>query len=204
MQQSFGRRQAMGPAIVGAVLIALGIAAMLLRQAGIELFEEIGEHGWPLFIIVPGLVLLALALLPAPPKGVGFAIAGAVVTTVGGILLYQSRFDHFESWAYAWALIPAFTGAALGLYGLFAHERAMTRTGIWMALVAGLVFVVGAWFFEGVFSNDRRIIDAGNWWPVAVIILGALFILRAFLFRGPQQPPDGPSATAMEPPAEPR
>lgn len=189
MQHSFDRRQAMGPAALGAILIIVGIVAMLARQAGIELFEEIGRTGWPFFIIVPGLVLLGLSLLPAPPRGEAFAIVGAVVTTVGGILLYQSRADHYESWAYAWALIPAGTGVALALYGLYARQAAMVRTGTWMAVIAGLLFVVGAWFFEGIFAGDQRIIDAGNWWPVAVIVLGAVIVVRAFLVRDPGRTP---------------
>ena len=179
MQQSFGRRQSIGPAVLGASLILLGIVAVLLRQADIALFEEIGRWGWPFFIVVPGLVLLALSLVVEKPKGVGFAIAGSIVTTVGGILLYQSRAGHYESWAYAWALIPFFAGAALGAYGLYSNEDAMLRTGRWLAAIAGVLFIVGAWFFEGVFAGDRQIIDAGNWWPAAVIVLGAILVVRA-------------------------
>jgi hypothetical protein len=191
MQQSFDRRQALGPAALGAALILVGIVAMLLRQAGVQLFEEIGQWGWPFFIIVPGLVLLALSLVPATPKGVGFAIAGAIVTTVGAILLYQSRFDHYESWAYAWALIPAAAGAALALYGLFATQRSMVRTGSWLVVLGGVLFIAGAWFFEGVFAGDQRVIDAGNWWPVGVIVLGAIVLARAFLFQRADRTPPG-------------
>lgn len=201
MQQTFGQRPMVGPAILGVALIVVGIVAMVMRQAGIQLFEEIGRSGWPLFIIVPGLVLLAASLVQARPRGIGLAIAGAVVTTVGGILLYQSRFDHYESWAYAWALIPAAAGAALVLYGLFAAQPGMVRSGTWLAAIAGVLFVAGAWFFEGVFAGDRSIIDAGNWWPVAVIILGAIVVLRAFVAPAIDRRPDGPAGSSKAPQA---
>ena len=192
MQQQIARRQVTAPAVLGVVLIAIGIAAMLFRQAGVNLFESIGSWGWPFFIIVPGVVLLALSLIPTPPKGIGFATGGAIVTTVGSILLYQQRTGHWESWAYVWALIPLAAGLALILYGLVARERRMVTNGVWMAGIATLLFLVGAWFFEGVFAGNSEIIDAGNWWPVAVIILGVVIAFRAVLVPPARQPTSGP------------
>jgi len=91
MQQSFGQRSAAAPAVLGLLLIAVGAIFVIARATGWDLSGESGSWGWPLFIIVPGVVLLAMSLVPARPAGIGFAIAGAVVTTVGSILLYQSR-----------------------------------------------------------------------------------------------------------------
>ena len=65
MQQSLNQRPVAAPAVVGLLLIAVGAAILLARQAGVDLFSMVGDWGWPLFIIVPGLVLLALALLPS-------------------------------------------------------------------------------------------------------------------------------------------
>jgi hypothetical protein len=206
MQQPLARRDVLAPAGFGVVLIDVGVVAMLSRLYGINLFESFGEGGWPVFIILPGLVLLALAVVPAPPAGIGFATSGAIVTMVGSILLYQQQTGHWESWAYAWALIPFAAGVAQVLYGLLARQRSMVSSGLWMAGIAGALFLVGAWFFEGVFAGDRAIIDAGNWWPVAVIALGAVIAFRAVVFPptraadpGAQPGPEAPAATPRTP-----
>jgi hypothetical protein len=189
MQHSAGQRAMTGPAVVGILLIAFGAAALVLRQLEISPFAAIATWGWPFFVIVPGLVLLAASLLPAAPKGIGFATAGAIVTTVGALLLYQTRTGHWESWAYAWALIPLGAGSALVLYGLLARERGMVTTGLTMAGIAAALFLAGAWFFEGVFAGEPRPTDAGVWWPIGVIVLGGVIVLRAAL-PSRSDPPD--------------
>src|SRR5687768_6840409 len=120
MQQTIGRRSVTAPAVLGIALIAIGALVLLTRATGIDLFGSIGAWGWPAFIIVPGLVLLGLSLVPTRPAGVGFATAGAIVTTVGLLLAFQSQTGHWESWAYAWAILPAAAGLALVGYGAFA------------------------------------------------------------------------------------
>ena len=199
MQQSAGQRAMTGPAVVGVVLIVFGAAALVLRELEISPFGAIATWGWPFFVIVPGLVLLAASLLPAPPKGIGFATAGAIVTTVGALLLYQSRTGHWESWAYAWALIPLGAGSALILYGLLAREGGMVTTGLTMAGVAAALFVAGAWFFEGVFAGEPRPTDVGSWWPIAAIVLGGAIVLRAALPSTPRPSSAGPTDRATEP-----
>ena len=202
MQHTAGQRVLTGPAVVGLLFITFGAVALVLRGAGIDPFGAIGTWGWPLFVIVPGLVLLAASLVPAPPKGIGFAMAGAIVTTVGALLLYQSRTGHWESWAYAWALIPLGAGSALILYGLLARERGMVTTGLTMAGIAAALFLAGAWFFEGVFAGERRPTDVGAWWPIGVIVLGGVIVLRAVLLSAPRSSSSGVSAARPAGPAD--
>lgn len=199
MQQSVGNRQVLGPAIIGVLLIAVGAGALAMREFGTNILPSIGVWGWPLFIIVPGVLLLGLSLVPAPPRGIGLATAGAIVTTVGLLLLYQWRTGHWESWAYAWTLIPLGTGVAMALYGLFARARNLVTSGLWMAAIAALLFGAGAWFFEGLFAGEDRLVDAGNWWPVAVVALGAILIVRAIINPGRVEP----AAAAAAAPARP-
>jgi hypothetical protein len=184
MQQSYGQRVTSAPAVLGVMLIAFGATALVLRALDINVFTVVGTWAWPFLVIVPGVVLLAASVVPARPNGLGFATAGAIVTTVGGLLLYQSRTGHWESWAYAWALIPLAVGVALVLYGGFARDGGMVRTGTTMAGVAVGLFLAGAWFFEGLFAGQPRPDDIGQWWPVGIIVLGAVVALRAFLHDG--------------------
>jgi len=138
-----------GPAVLGLLLVGVGVAALAIRQYDINFLPNLGEWGWPFFVIVPGLVLMGASLIPARPQGAALAVVGAVITAVGALLLYQSQSGHWESWAYAWSLLPAAAGAALVLYGLFAGERGMWTAGLWLAGIAAVLFVAGAWFFEG-------------------------------------------------------
>lgn len=202
MQQSFGPRSVSAPAVLGVLLITLGAISLVARDLGFDLFQSIGSWGWPFFVIVPGVVLLGASLVPAPPKGIGFATAGAIVTTVGALLLYQSRADHFESWAYAWALIPFAAGLVTALYGLFARERKMVTTGTTMAAIAAGLFLVGAWFFEGIFAGEQRLTDVDAWWPIGVIVLGGVIVFLAIVQREPRaatdRPVDRPAGTPAD------
>jgi hypothetical protein len=195
MQQSLGQRPVTAPAVVGLLLIFVGGAVLTARTAGFDLFEQVGPWGWPLFIIVPGLVLLGASLIRARPAGVGFATAGSVVTAVGLLLAYQWQTGHWESWAYAWAVLPGAAGIGLALYGLYAADGAMVRRGLLLATIAGVLLGVGAWFFEGIFAGEVRP-DSLELWPVMLIVLGGLIILSAFLRAGVTEgsTPAGPPA----------
>lgn len=183
MQGMLGRRSGMGPATLGLILVVIGAGALIVRQLGFDLFEAVGPRDWPFVIIVPGVVLLGAALLPAAPKGLGFAIAGSIVTAIGGLLLYQTRSDHWESWAYAWAVIPMAGGIGMLLYGLLTRASSLVVSGLWMAAISTVMLFVGAWFFEGIFAGDLRFAQIGEWWPVAVIAVGVVIVLASFLRR---------------------
>jgi hypothetical protein len=177
MQQSVDRRPVASRIVFGIMLIVFGAAALAARAAGLNIVEAVGPLGWPFLVVIPGVVLLGAALVPGRPNGIGFAIAGAIVTTVGLLLLYQARTDHWASWAYAWALIPAAAGLAQIGYGAFAGRHDMVTRGFWMAGISGVLFAVGAWFFEGLYAGQSRV-TATEGWPLVLIILGGLIALR--------------------------
>lgn len=43
----------------------------------------------------------------------GLADPGSVLTAIGGVLLYQNTFAHWESWAFSWTLIVAAAGIGI-------------------------------------------------------------------------------------------
>lgn len=174
--------------IVGSILVLGGIAALALRLAGVDVVDFVGESGWPLFVIVPGLVLLAASLFPAAPRGVGFAIAGSIVTVVGLLLLYQESSGHWESWAYAWALVgPGGAGLGLLAYGLLFRQRDLVTPGLLLVAIAAVLFTGGFWFFETIFDSGRVPADLETWWPVALIGAGVIVLVAGFVRTGPRQ-----------------
>src|SRR5690348_13766190 len=86
----------------GIVLVGLGVLFLVQQALGFD----IGRFGWPLFLILPGLAFLAAFAL-GPRGAAGMAVPGYVLTTIGLILAIQNTFGLWETWAYAWALIPA-------------------------------------------------------------------------------------------------
>ncbi len=197
--QATSSRKADGPVVLGAVLVIVGLAAIGLQALGIDALERVRQAGWPLFVILPGVALLTAAFIVAPPQGVAFAIPGAIVTTTGLVLLYQDATGHWESWAYAWALVgPGAAGLGLLLYGTVFRHRQLARQGARLVAVAAVLFGLGFWFFETLFQSGRVPIDLGELWPLGLIGLGAVIVLGSLLSR-PQV--TGPSGTAGTEPA---
>jgi hypothetical protein len=168
-----------GAAVLGGILIVLG----LLFFAGNQLNIDIGDATWPLYVIAPGVALVTLGLTQR--HGSGLTIFGSIVTMVGLVLLYQNATDHWESWAYAWALVgPGGSGIGMLLYGTRSGDRKMARDGFWMILIAAGIFAVGLLFFEGILGISGDRLPLPTWvMPVAVIAIGVLVLVRGLTFR---------------------
>jgi hypothetical protein len=184
MQQTGIHGARTAPIVAGGALVLVGLVAFALQGAGIDVGRAIGEGGWPFFVILPGFGLLAASFTVAPPRGIGFVIAGSIVTTVGLILLYQNSTDNWESWAYAWALIPTAAGVGLLAYGGLTDEPQIASTGARLAAIGAVLFIAGMWFFGPIFRDGRPPIDLGNAWPIALVVGGALLVGAALLNSG--------------------
>ena len=127
---------------------------------------------WPMIIIGVGVFLLLLGLILGAP---GMAIPACIVGGIGGLLYWQNATGNWESWSYAWTLIPGFVGAGLMLASLLGEGgKENFRVGAWMSFISLIVFVVfGAFFGANVL---------GTYWPVLLIAFG-LWILIQPLFR---------------------
>jgi hypothetical protein len=173
------RRGSPGTAALGAVLIVAGIVFFASEQLNVDW----GDAAWPFYVIAPGLALLAFGLTQR--NGSGLAVAGSIVTIVGGVLLYQNATDNWESWAYAWALVgPGGSGLGMLLYGTRSGNAKMARDGFWQVLAALGLFAVGFIFFEGIIGISGEPWPLPGWvLPAAVILLGVLVLLRGFTSR---------------------
>jgi hypothetical protein len=163
---------------IGAILVTVGLILLVAQLADFAL----GDLGWPFWIIAVGAVLLVLGLTVVGQQGL--VIGGTIVTTIGLILLYQDSTGHWESWAYAWALIPAASGLGLALWGIRTGSFAEIRSGTW-GLLGGLAFFAVAFlFFEGIvgLSGDR--LPIADWvLPVVVIGIGVVVLARGLMQR---------------------
>jgi len=166
-----GRR---GSLALGLLLVVVGLAFLAVRQWGLDL----AGTGWPLFVIVPGLVLFAAAFLVGGRPGTGFAVAGAVTVVTGVILAVQNATGLWATWAYAWALVaPGGVGLGLLVYGTLIRQRDLALGGGWSVLVALAIFLVGAFFFESVLGlSGNRIQGLDTLLAGALVLLGMLVI----------------------------
>ena len=171
-----------GGLIGGAIMVALGVAFLLRRTLNIDLFDL----GWPLFIIGPGL-FLGVATLLGGRSASYLAIPASVVTTIGAILLFQSAFDYFQSWAYVWALIPTAVGVGTIYAGLSEGKPKVVRSGVETASGGLVMFAAFGAFFELFIFHGAAI--AAFILPVALIAVGLLLLLRGRLGRRREETP---------------
>ena len=170
-------------ALLGAIVIVVGFVAFAFEQFSVDVASWLGGSGWTLFVIVPGLILLGAAFVLDEGPARAVTIAGAVVTTVGMLLLYQDQTAHYESWAYVWSLIPGAAGVALIINGWRFDQPDLVTVGTRMVAVFGAIFVAGLWFFETIFQTNEPPFALGDNWPI-VAILGGGVLLVAGLLRG--------------------
>jgi hypothetical protein len=175
--QSAVRRSGVSSLAAGGVLVALGVL-LLLGQ----IFDfRLGRFFWPFYIIVPGVLLFAISLT-MDQAGEGVAIAGSIVTMVGLVLLYQNTMHHWQSWAYAWALVaPTSIGLGQATYGVLKNRQHVVKSGLALARIGGIIFLVGVVFFELVIGiSGFRYIG----WPALLIAAGVLLLVRNFTRTG--------------------
>jgi hypothetical protein len=180
-------------ALLGATVAIVGVVAFAFDQLSVDFASWLGGSGWTLFIILPGLALLAAALVLQRGAAQATTVAGAVVTTVGLLLLYQDQNAHYESWAYAWALIPGAAGVALTINGLRFERPDLVSIGTRMVAVFGALFVAGLWYFETIFRTDEAPFDLGKNWPIALILLGGVLLVLGLIRGSAARDSDGPA-----------
>jgi hypothetical protein len=176
------RKQAeRGTVALGVALVVIGGLALLGRALSIDILGL----GWPLFVLVPGVVLFAGGVAIGGRAGLGMAIPGGIVSMVGVVLSVQAATGLWATWAYAWALVaPGGIGLTLVVYGLITRQPDLARTGIPILLTGLGLFVAFGLFFEGLLHLSGDALPLAQ--PVlatGLIVLGVAILLLGVLGR---------------------
>jgi hypothetical protein len=158
--------------VLGFLLILIG-SWFLATQFVPGLGQWVDKYfDWPVYIIGVGVLLLFFGLLGRAP---GLAVPACIVGGIGGLLYWQNATGNWESWNYAWTLIPGFVGLGVILAAVLGEGgRSGFRSGIWLIFISLVMFaVMGSFLGAGI---------VGTYWPVLVIALG-VWILILPLFK---------------------
>jgi len=170
-----------GMVALGGLLLLVGVLALLGRALDIDAFEL----GWPLFVIVPGLLLFAFAVGVGGPAGSALAVPAGIVAMVGVVLAVQNATGLWATWAYAWALVaPGGVGVGLLAYGVVTGQREIARAGLPILGVGLALFLGFGLFFEGVLGlNGPAIAGAETLLAGGIVVLGLVLLAGGLLGR---------------------
>jgi hypothetical protein len=172
-----------GMLVLGGLLVVVGVLALVGRGLGVDAFAL----GWPLFVIVPGLLLFSFAVMARGPAGAAVAIPAGVVTMAGIVLAVQNATDLWATWAYAWGLVaPGGVGIGLLAYGFVTGHRDSVRAGLPILAVGLGLFLGFGLFFEGVIGlNGSAIVGAESLLAGGLVVLGLVLLAGGLLNRRP-------------------
>ncbi len=126
---------------------------------------------WPLSIIGIGAIFLVAAIASNVP---GLVIPAFIIGGIGSLLFYQNATGDWDSWAYAWSLIPGFVGVSLLFFSLLAKDKGASKAGFILIFISTVLFVVFGSFLGG---PDEII----RYWPLLLIGLGIWSMTRSLL-----------------------
>jgi hypothetical protein len=156
--------------IVGGSLLILIGGLLFAGQVVPDFMPDFWEIiSWPWIIIGVGLFLFALGAAIGEP---GLAVPATIVGGIGGILAYQWYTGYWESWSFMWAMIPGFVGLGIMLMSLMGGEGSI-KDGATLVFISFILLAIFGSFFGALGM-------AGNYWPVLLILLGVVLLVRSF------------------------
>ena len=164
--------------VIGTLLIAFGVLVFLG-----EIFKSTIFNLWPLFIIAGGLMFFIAMFVAGKSTGY-LAIPGSIISMVGLILFYQALTNRWETWSYAWALIPLSVGIGMWIFGRYSNLPELCSSGRQTINVGLILFVVFGVFFElliGISGSNR---NNELLWPLALVALGIYLMFSRLFWKG--------------------
>lgn len=160
------------PPKLALILIGGGLFLLAANLFPFAVFNLI----WPLFIIGPGLLLLwpAYKATPEAPRSLAFlAVPGAFLVVLGVMLATMSISGHWQSWAYAWTLLPAAAIGGASYMKRYDESSRIHKSGHRAIRVLVIAFMGLAALFElFVFTG------MGEWWPLLLIGTGIYLFVK--------------------------
>jgi hypothetical protein len=168
----------------GLILILLG--AWFLAVQFVPQLNAWADGNWTLFIIGAGVIFLIFSVLNNIP---GLSIPAFIIGGIGGLLYYQNVTGDWESWAYAWTLIPGFVGLGLLFYSIQTRDKGSSQAAFILLFISTVFFAVFGSFLGG----PKEIIQ---YWPALLIISGFWQMSRA-LFGKRKDKPEQPEVSVV-------
>jgi hypothetical protein len=128
---------------------------------------------WPWIVMGVGVVFILLAVFTQTG---GLAVPGSIVGGIGAILYYQNLTSNWETWSFAWSLIPGFVGIGIALATLISPKENPDGLSASLTLVSIsliLFFVFGGARFFGIESIIL--------WPFLIIGIGLILLVKGIL-----------------------
>ena len=160
--------------------VAVALAGSILMLWNVGYLPQPGTV-WPAAVILTGLVFLYLAW--PRRRSDRWIIPGMVLTLGGIVLLLMNTVLRNQSLVRIWPAFMLVTGVSLVPYGL--RKRGSARAaivvpGLFISLLALLFLPFSLHHSEGGFAAFVR-----QWWPMILVIVGAVLIVSFFSTRRP-------------------
>jgi len=157
--------------LAGLILIAVGVIFLLMPLfPNVSDMLNIDQH-WPLIIVLVGGMFILGALLGSP----GLAIPGSIVGGIGLLLYYQNLTGNWQTWAFAWTLIPVFVGIGIILSKAIDGDLASgLKSGGRLILIGFILFLVFGSFMGAGLGRSFGL-------AIVLIGLGLWMVIRVFM-----------------------
>jgi len=160
----------------GLILILLG--AWFLAVQFIPALDDWASDSWPLIIIGIAATFLLVSILN---NIAGLSIPAFIIGGIGGLLYYQNATNDWNSWAYAWTLIPGFVGLGLLFFSIQAKDKGAMNAGFILLFITSILFFV----FGSFLGAPKMII---RFWPLLLIFAGLWSMIRSFFGKKTNKP----------------
>ncbi len=128
---------------------------------------------WPWIVLGVGLVFLLFAVLT---RTGGLAIPGTIISGIGGILYYQNLTGSWETWQFAWTLIPGFVGIGLAVAALISPQE---HGDVWQSSL--ILLVISAILFVAFGGSSLLGFNSRLVWPALTIGVGLFMLIRGIM-----------------------